>query len=94
MIVVGKKDIAPVAMVRETSMSSTSLGHHASTMTLYADGPHYFIEWDIPTLDEVEHIGLTFEHKRLTDYDGVMSLPKEAVSLIRSCGFVVPAEMV
>lgn len=85
-------DIGPTHMVRETSSSSIPLGKHASKMTMYRQGDHHFIEWDIPSLDQVEQIGLTFEQKRLTDYDGVFSLPKEAVKLIRQCGFVVPRE--
>jgi hypothetical protein len=50
------------------------------------------IEWDIPTLDEVEHIGLSFEHKTLVDYDGVMSLPAPAIAFLREQGFIVPKE--
>jgi hypothetical protein len=84
--------IKPTEMVRETSYSSRGLGKHASTMTLYADGRRYFIEWDIPSLDEVEHIGLTFEHKTLVDYDGVFSLPREAIRFLRKQGFIIPKE--
>jgi hypothetical protein len=79
-------------LVSETSYSSRSLGKHESTMTLYADGSHYFIEWDVPAIETTEHIGLRFEHKTLTDYDGVFSLPREAVAFIRAQGFIVPAE--
>lgn len=91
---VGTLTIKPTPLVRETAYSMHRLGKLASTMTLYADGPSYFIEWDIPGLDECERIGLVFEHNTLADYDGVFSLPKEAVRLIRECGFVVPAEFV
>jgi len=50
------------------------------------------IEWIIEYEDggvDVEHIGLWFEKKTLTDYDGLFSLPKEAIKLIRKNGFHV-----
>jgi hypothetical protein len=38
--------------------------------------------------DEVEHIGLSYtKEKKVTDYDGVCSLPSQAVELLKSCGF-------
>src|SRR5262245_26635279 len=63
-----------------------------STMALYlnkdATGS---IEWDVPSLDIVEHIGLTFEidpkgKRTLTDYDGVMTLPDQAMDLLERNG--------
>jgi hypothetical protein len=46
-----------------------------------------FIEWECEQLDLVENIGLTFELDRngkrtLTDYDGVMTLPDQAMDLL------------
>jgi hypothetical protein len=84
--------IKPTELVREGSWGSRRIGKYASTMTLYADGPHYLIEWDIPKLEMTEHIGLTFEHKTLVDYDGVFSLPREAVAFLRKQGFTIPKE--
>jgi hypothetical protein len=84
--------IKPTEMVTHGSWGSRDVGKHASTMTLYADKAHYLIEWDVPGLETTEHIGLTFEHKTLTDYDGIMSLPKEAVTFLREQGFIVPEE--
>ena len=75
----------------ETSAGSERLGNHASTMTLYADDG-FMIEWDIPTLGETVQIGLWFEGKNLSDYDGVFELPKQAVALIRRAGFTVGRE--
>jgi hypothetical protein len=89
---IAEKIIKPTDMVSEGSWGSRNIGKHASTMTLYADGSHYFIEWDIPTLSMTETIGVWFEHKTLTDYDGAMSLPKEAISLLRKAKFHVPRE--
>ncbi len=79
-------------IVSDTSYSRTELGKQVSTMTLYAtDTPGYaFIEWDIPALEQTEQIGLNFDVQRnLLDYDGVFSLPKEAIALLRSKGFKV-----
>ena len=50
-----------------------------------------FIEWDIPKLDMTEHIGLVFEidpsgKRILTDYDGVFSLPDQAMDLLEQHG--------
>lgn len=50
-----------------------------------------FIEWECEALDLVEHIGLVFELDRngkrtLTDYDGVFSLPDQAMDLLEKNG--------
>jgi len=50
-----------------------------------------FIEWDIPKLEMFEHIGLTFEidpkgKRILTDYDGVFTLPDQAMDLLEAHG--------
>lgn len=74
----------------ETSFASTSLGTHESTMELflYADGS-YGIEWDVPSLDTTEHIGIWVEDgtKTMCDYDGVFQLPKQAIELLEENGF-------
>ena len=82
-------------LVREGLWGADALGKHESTMTLYAcDAPgRAFIEWDIPSLEFVEEIGLWFNvQKNLLDYDGVFSLPKEAIELLREHGFSVSKE--
>lgn len=35
-------------------------------------------------------IGLTFEGKELTDYDGVFSLPREVGEILKDAGYAVP----
>jgi hypothetical protein len=52
----------------------------------YPDGS-YMIEWDIPTMDITEYIGIWHEDKRVTDYDGVFELPQEAIDLLKENGF-------
>jgi hypothetical protein len=79
-------------IIQEGSWGSRALGEYAWTMELYAEPGSYFIEWDIPKLEMTEHIGLTFQHKTLTDYDGIMSLPQPAIEFLRQQGFIVPAE--
>lgn len=50
-----------------------------------------YIEWEVPELDLYEDIGLTFEFdpkgkRTLVDYDGVMSMPKQALKLLTENG--------
>lgn len=90
-------------LVREYSAvpSVDDLGTHEQTMELFyytgANSNQGFIEWDIPSADECEHIGLTFEFDKdgkrtLTDYDGTMSLPEQAVLIMREAGIIVSNE--
>jgi hypothetical protein len=86
-------------MVLEGSWGESDQGKHAWTMDLYeveGDAGRGFIEWDIPSMERTEEIGLCYEmrdgKRHLTDYDGVMSLPREAAELIESVGIVVADE--
>lgn len=47
------------------------------------------IEWVIEALDEVESIGIWTEDGELTDYDGTMCLPEEAIKLLERAGIKV-----
>jgi hypothetical protein len=78
--------------------SSDIPGKHACTMD-YSEGSdagHAYIEWDIPSLEMTESIGLTFEmrdgKRTLTDYDGIMALPAQAVHILGQLGIAVPAD--
>lgn len=70
-------------------------GDKLSEMELFtdADGTPNTIEWVVydknGDVEFVEHIGLWFEGKDLTDYDGVFELPVEAAKLIRKAGYRV-----
>jgi len=79
------------ALVAEGSWGSKEQGTHESTMALYTtrNPDKLFIEWDIPALDVTEEIGLWFDDTGLIDYDGVMSLPKQAIELLRESGYHV-----
>lgn len=82
---------SPLTM--EGSWGSRMLADKAqSTMDLYFNKDDTgFIEWCCDELDLVEHIGLSFEFDRLgkrtlTDYDGVMTLPDQAMDLLEQHG--------
>lgn len=50
-----------------------------------------YIEWECEEMDMYECIGLTFEfdekgNRTLTDYDGVMTLPDQAMDLLEQQG--------
>jgi hypothetical protein len=63
-----------------------------SVMELYFNRDNTgFIEWEVPDLDLYESIGLTFDigpdgKRTLSDYDGVMTLPKQAMDLLEGVG--------
>lgn len=75
----------------EGSWGQRNLAESAECMMeLYflEDGRGY-VNWDIPDLDLSESIGLTFEydaqgHRRLTDYDGVMTIPDQVLYMLRA----------
>lgn len=71
-----------------------NLGMADNTMTLFIHDKNNdtgFIEWYIEYedgTDDVVEIGLWFTpHKELTDYDGVFSLPKEAIKFLEAQGY-------
>jgi hypothetical protein len=83
-------------IVQEGSWGSRGLGKHASTMTLYLEEGALFIEWDFPSLETTENIGLEIEwsRKRIVGYDGVMSFPRPAVKWLRSLGYVIAKDVI
>lgn len=84
-------------LVRQGSWGALTItGQYESTMDLYLHqgGDTGHIEWDIPSLEETGSIGLWFDLspegvRTMTDYDGVMALPVQAVQLLREAGVVV-----
>ena len=92
------------SLIMEGSWGEQSLGEHESVMTLYVSSDHTrgFIEWDVPDLEELTEIGLWFErddkdpdpsiHSVLTDYDGVISLPSEAIKMLEESGVYVGSQ--
>jgi hypothetical protein len=82
----------------EGSWGERDLGEHESTLDLYYNKDDTgFIEWDIPSLDRFELIGLWFEFDRngkrsLSEYDGVMSLNDHAIAILRKNGVEVGSD--
>lgn len=87
-------------LIRAGSWGEQHIGVGTSTMGLYDytdDKTRGFIEWDLPAIDDCESIGLWYELnnagvRTLTDYDGVMSLPAQAVDMLEAAGIVVSDE--
>ena len=72
--------------------TATSLGVHFNKMDLYVADPDFgnMIIWNYgrKAADEDETvIGLGFDGKKVTDYDGVFELPKEARELLIEAGY-------
>ena len=86
------------SLIMEGSWGTQSLGEHQSVMELYLteDKTRGFIEWDVADLQELTEIGLRFElygdDMVLTDYDGVFSLPAEAIKMLEETGVFVGTE--
>ena len=81
-------------LVSETSYGAEKLNKHESTIDLYSfpeDPDYYLIEWDIPSLDRMEEIGIWCDAgtKIVRDYDGVFSMPDVVMNLLMEQGFDV-----
>ena len=92
----------------EGTWGELQAGKHETTMDLWLLPPvaatrSGFIEWDVPTLEETVEIGLKMETEFntmtgtsytmvLTDYDGVFSLPKQAIELLERNNIFVPED--
>ena len=83
-------------MYREHSASPTlePLGNAKCTMELFMSGSgnRGCIEWEVDYDNgeyDCETIGLWLEEgtKILCDYDGVFSMPKQAIELLEQCGY-------
>lgn len=76
----------------DNGFTNESLGEHGFTMELFVfDGSTVksgfgSIEWDIPSLEITEHIGVNWEGGFLDGYDGVFELPPEAIELLEHFG--------
>lgn len=73
-------------LVLERSWGEQDIGEHDCEMILWAQDGYHFIEWVVDDIAEAE-IGLTINGKKIIEYDGVMSLPHQAVSLLNELGY-------
>lgn len=82
---------SPIGMERSSGYSPVT-DKAKSKMELYFNKDNTgYIEWEVDELDLYESIGLTFEFdvagkRTLTDYDGVMTLPDQAMDLLEKNG--------
>jgi hypothetical protein len=58
-----------------------------NTMTLVENDNQLSIEWEVGDDVDYTEIGLVRVGKKITEYDGVMDLPKQAGQLLRHFGF-------
>ncbi len=74
---------------KESSFGSVPLSDNSKSeieVTIRENGTGYF-EWSVPDLDEYEEGGLWFEGNAITDYDGVMCLPKQLIDHLKEQGY-------
>jgi hypothetical protein len=62
-------------------------GKKKCTMELIPVKSEYTIEWVVGDEEEIVEIGIWAVGNKVTEYDGVFSLPKEAIKLLKDNGF-------
>jgi len=93
-LVATKKFESELFLERSITPYRQPLGKAENEMNFYMDesGTEGMIEWEYTLADgdgDCEGIGLWFSDgdKKLTDYDGVFELPKEAIELLKENGY-------
>ncbi len=87
-------------LVKEYTFRKEEIGKKKCSMELFTESgtiPNTgkgCVEWIVNNGEYVEQIGIWWENKTLTDYDGVFELPEQAVKLIRSIGIKVPQHFI
>jgi hypothetical protein len=84
-------------LILSDSNSNTDIGSHYNSMELiiHSGGDSGYIIWNywpekFPEDDDEEVIGLDFNHNNeVMDFDGVFSLPKEAIQLLKDSGYIL-----
>lgn len=77
-------------VVRETAYGIVEdLGVKPNRMTLTPAKSEFSIIWEVGEGDDMEEveIGIWAQGDRVTDYDGVFEIPKEAIALLKANGF-------
>lgn len=73
--------------IAEGSWGSRDLGKRKCSMELF-DNENGRAEIEFIAGDDCQHIGLTYDsEKNILDYDGVFSMPNEAIELLNKAGF-------
>lgn len=98
---IAKKEFkANLVLERSITPTVEDLGRHKCTVELFQYSfTQYGIEWDIPSLEETEFIGIWIDDKspdakKVIDYDGVFELPKEIIDFLEEQGFDCQAVVV
>lgn len=82
----------------EGSWGGRKLGEHVCKFEVFKHSDnHLEIECIYGPEGEigVEHIGITVDNnKTVTDYDGVFSVPNEAVEMLESLGYTCPDDVI
>lgn len=75
----------------DNGYTNSSQGIQESTMELFYNEGHAWIEWVVDALDIVEHIGIYCQNAPmvLSDYDGVFEMPVEAKKFLQDNGYDV-----
>lgn len=81
-----------LVLERSISPYPEELGMYNNTMEFYKNENGYFcIEWIAEAVkgDDEQYalIGIELEGHDVVGYDGVFSLPKEAIKLLQDCGY-------
>lgn len=86
---IGKLEFSsPINLERSCGLQRLADSAKSTTELFFDTADAYWgmIEWDVPQFEMTEHIGLVFDYvhgKRiLTDYDGVFTLPDQAMELL------------
>ena len=86
-----KKFTTDLVLEYSSTPIPVELGTFENEMTLYLSesGEKGFIEWYYfnENEDGCEEIGLWFDNGYVVDYDGVFSLPEQAVELLKERGY-------
>jgi hypothetical protein len=81
-------DIATDLTECDRCVSSVCKQYEGSKYSVYVNGDDVPVSMEHDDYGEVG--GLWFEKKKLVDYDGCGSLPKDIIKVVRKLGFTVP----
>ena len=77
----------------EGSWGSRSLGRRNCSLEIFSFDKKDYIQIEFCAGEDVEHIGIWYNEntREILDYDGVFSVPQEAVDMLKGMGFCTEA---